>query len=115
MLLESKDHIEENGEIGYTEAVYESDNVLSSLYFPNTNTLYVSFNRGHTYEYLNIDKDLFNLFNTADSQGKFLRKHIMGKEKFPYRKMFKLTDMEINELKEKRQINTEKENDDTEG
>ena len=111
MLLESKEHLEENGNIGYIETLFKSDNVLSSLYFPNTNSLYVSFNRGHTYEYLNVSFELFKEFENAESQGKFLRKKIMNNDNFPYRKMFKLTDYEINELKNKREILNENKDD----
>lgn len=111
MLLESKEILDDNGEIGYYECVYNSDNILSGIYFPKIDTLYLSFNRGETYEYLNFTNEMFDEFQKEESQGKYLRKNVFNNKNIVYRKMFKLLPFEIEELKEKRKsIITENEN-----
>ena len=100
MLVERKEFKNENGTIGYYESVFESSNVLKTTYFPHNKRLYVSFNRGGTYSYENVDEELYSAFENAESQGKFLRENIIKKpDEFPYRKEFTLYPQEIKDLK----------------
>lgn len=100
MLVERVIYKDENGEIGYYESVFDSSNVLKTVYFPQKQRLYVSFNRGGTYSYEHVDKELYENFENAESQGKFLRENIIKKpDQFPYRKEFTLYPEEIKQYK----------------
>jgi len=100
MLVERKEFKNEDGTIGYYESVFDSSNVLKTTYFPHNQRLYVSFNRGGTYSYENVNEELYLAFENAESQGKFLRENIIKKpDLYPYRKEFTLYPEEIKELK----------------
>jgi hypothetical protein len=100
MLVERKEVLNEDQSIGYIEAVFNSDNVLKTTYFPGTQRLYIAFSRGHTYSYGNVSKELYDEFENADSQGKFFHKQINNKIKHPTRKEFTLYPNEVKDLKE---------------
>lgn len=96
MLIQRKEHQDEDGSLGYIESIFESSNILKTTYFPKRERLYLSFNKGMTYSYGNVSKDTYEKFENAESQGKFfvneIKKH---PEKFPYRKEFTLYPSEI--------------------
>lgn len=100
MLVEHKEHKEEDESIGYIESIFSSDNVLQSTYFPKNQRLYIAFNRGHMYSYENITQEMFNEFENSDSQGKYFYKNINNKSKYPCRKEYKLYPDEVKVLKE---------------
>lgn len=100
MLIERKEVLNEDKSIGYIEAVFNSDNVLKTTYFPKAERLYIAFSRGHTYSYSNVSKELYNEFEAASSQGKFFHSKINNKLKYPVRKEFTLYPSEIKDLKE---------------
>ena len=100
MLVERKDYNdEETGNIGYIESVFNSDNVLKTTYFPQSQRLYIAFGRGHTYSYGNIKTELYEEFENAESQGKFFHKKINNNKAYPARKEFTLYPEEIKGLK----------------
>jgi len=99
MLLEQKEILNTEGTVEYIESIYDSQNVLSTMYFPNTKEIYITFNQGKTYSYGNITEELFKKLQSAESQGKFVKAEIISKSKeFPYRKEFKLYQSELNEF-----------------
>jgi hypothetical protein len=100
MLVERKEYKEENGDIGYVESVFKSDNVLKTTYFPKSERLYIAFSRGHTYSYGNVSPELYAEFEEAESQGVFFHKKINNKTAYPARKEFTLYPNEVRELKE---------------
>lgn len=100
MLVERKEILNEDGSVGYIEAIFTSDNVLKSTYFPNDNRLYIAFRRGHTYSYNNINEEMYKEFETAESQGKFFYKNINKNLKITYRKEFSLYPNEIKDINE---------------
>jgi hypothetical protein len=100
MLVERKEHKEENGNIGYIESVFHSDNVLKTTYFPKIQRLYIAFSRGHTYSYGNISPELYAEFEEAESQGVFFYKKINNKATLPARKEFTLYPEEVKDLRE---------------
>jgi hypothetical protein len=101
MLVEEKKFQEEDGSIGYYEAVYDSSNILKTTYFPKQNKLYISFNRGGVYSYENVGFDLYEEFKNEESQGKFFAKMLKSNpNKHPYHKEFTLYPDEVKELKE---------------
>jgi hypothetical protein len=100
MLVEHKEFQEKDGSVGYIESVFNSDNVLKTTYFPNTERLYIAFSRGDTYSYANVDAEMYQKFEDAESQGKFFYKNINNNKKHPYRKEFTLYPNEVKDLKE---------------
>ena len=97
MVVDKKTHIEKNNIIGYVECVYDSTSLLKSLYFPQTQSLYLSFKRGGVYSYSNVDNQLYENFENAESQGKFFHKEIRNNDKYAYRREFQLNEYEIKE------------------
>lgn len=83
---------EENG-VSY----YDSSNILFSTYDNLKKILYICFENGQLYSYSNINEDLNLLFESADSQGKFLNEKI--KNKFKTEKDKKYSEFEINGMK----------------
>ena len=109
MLLESKTYSENDGSVGYIESIFESSNILKTIFFPKKERLFLSFNNGDTYSYSNITEDIYKQFMDSESQGKFFAQNIKKeKEKYPYRKEFKLKQYELEEIDEIR--NKHKEN-----
>ena len=100
MLIERKEVLNEDNSIGYIEAVFNSDNVLKTTYFPGIRRLYIAFSRGHTYSYGNVSKELYDEFENAESQGKFFHTKINKNKLYPYRKEFTLYPNEVQELKQ---------------
>lgn len=100
MVVEKKIINDDDGSVGYIESTYDSTNILKTIYFPKQNKLYISFSRGGTYSYENIDNDLFEEFQNAESQGKFFYKHIRDKDNIPFKKEFTLYPSEIEEINE---------------
>lgn len=100
MLIERKEFQEKDGNIGYIESVFNSDNVLKTTYFPGNQRLYIAFSRGHTYSYGNISPEIYENFENAESQGKFFHKNINNNYKHPARKEFTLYPNEVKGLKQ---------------
>lgn len=99
MIVERKEVLNEDGSVGYVEAIYKSDNILKTTYFPNTLRLYIAFSRGHTYSYGNITPSFYEDFEDAESHGKFFYNNINKNSKYPYRKEFTLYPNEVNDAK----------------
>lgn len=99
MIVERKLFKEEDNSIGYIESVFNSGNVLKTTYFPKMERLYIAFNRGHTYSYANITPELYEEFESSDSQGTFFHKRINNNNKYPSRKEFTLYPNEVKDLK----------------
>ena len=63
--------------------------------------MYLAFNRGQTYSYGNVDMELYEKFENAESQGKFFREHISKHpDLYPYRKEFSLYPHELEDIRE---------------
>ena len=99
MIVSKKIHKEDDDSIGYIECIYSSSNILMSVYFPKTNLLYVSFNRGRVYSYTNVDINLYNKFETSDSQGKFFVNEIKKNDKHEFRKEYTMYASEVEDAK----------------
>ena len=100
MLIRRTDHKNPDETIGYIESVFNSGNVLKTTYFPKDQRLYIAFNRGHTYSYSNFPQELYDEFETNESQGQFFHKRILNNRKHSCRKEFTLYPREVSELKE---------------
>lgn len=112
MLVERKEILNEDGSIGYVEAVFDSDNILKITYFPARELLYIAFSRGHTYSYGNVTPELYEEFENAESQGKFFHQRLNNKTKYPCRKEFTLYPYEVNDAKKIIEENKTEEEDD---
>jgi hypothetical protein len=99
MLIERKVILNEDQSIGYIEAIFNSDNVMQTTYFPESQRLYIAFNRGTIYSYGNFDENLYNEFENSKSQGKFFQARINKNKAFPYRKEYNLLPYEISKIK----------------
>jgi len=58
------------------KAMYDSSNVLASVYDTNTNDLILIFNKGNQYKYQNVSFTDYTRFEIAESQGKVFNTHI---------------------------------------
>ena len=104
MISNRIEHNDPDGSLGFIESIYFSDNVLKSTYFPKTHMMYISFSRGGTYSYSNVDMELYIKFENVDSQGEFFHKNIAKfPSKYKARKEFTLYPEELNEIKNQRQ------------
>ena len=98
MLVERKEVLNEDGILGYVESIFKSANILKTVYFVDTEKLYITFSRGNTYLYTEFGKDFYKRFEDAESNGKFFHQHI--KNKVPYYKEYTYYPHEVQELKE---------------
>jgi len=112
MLIERKEILNEDKSIGYIECIYESGNILHTIYFPKDARLYIAFNRGHMYSYANITEDVYNNFENAESQGKYFHKYIRNKDEYPTRREYTLYPREVEELKQIVENNKKEEEND---
>lgn len=100
MIVEKNTYNDPDGSLGWIECIFDSSNILISTYFPKTQTLYIAFNRGGVYMYGNVDMEVYQKFETSDSQGKFFVSEIKNNPNFPYQKSYKLFESEIERAKE---------------
>lgn len=99
-MLIKKTVISEANGMSYIDSFFDSSNILQTSYFPQGERLYISFGRGQTYSYGNIDEKLYLEFENAESQGKFFNEKIKrNPDKYPYRKEFSLYPREIEEVR----------------
>lgn len=82
----------------YIECVFDSSNIAKTIYFEHMEKFYIFFKRGHGYSYVNVDKELYENFETAESQGKFFNKNIKDNPVHQHRYEFKLVENEIKEI-----------------
>ena len=99
MIVNKKTHTEDDGSVGYIECIFDSSNILMSIYFPKNKTLYISFNRGGVYSYTNVDQELYDRFENSDSQGKFFVNEIKKNDKHQFRKEYTLYASEVEDAK----------------
>jgi hypothetical protein len=79
MLLETK---KEKDKI---TSIYESSNVYKSVYKFLDNDLFITFNNGNIYKYVNVDMPTFLKLQESESIGKFFATNI--KSKFDFEKV----------------------------
>ena len=98
MLVNREEVLNEDGSLGYVESIFQSANILKTVYFADTEKLYITFSRGTTYLYTGVDMEFYKRFEDAESNGKFFHQHIKGK--MPFYKEFTYYPSEVQELKE---------------
>ena len=60
-------------------SIYESSNIYKSVYNFLDNDLYITFNNGNIYKYMNVDMLTFLRLQEAQSIGKFFASEIKNK------------------------------------
>jgi hypothetical protein len=61
---------------GIVKAMYDSSNIVASVYNNNTNDLEIIFKAGTRYKYPNVSKSDYMRFEIAESQGAVFNTHI---------------------------------------
>lgn len=98
MILERKETKKDNGDI-VIEGYYDSSNIIKTMYVPSQSHLFIFFKNKHVYSYSGIDKELFENFEKAESQGKFFVSEIRNKSKeYNYFREYKLYDFEQQDI-----------------
>jgi hypothetical protein len=69
---------------GIVKAMYDSSNIVASVYNNNTNDLEIIFKAGTRYKYPNVSKSDYMRFEIAESQGAVFNTHI---KKYSYEKI----------------------------
>lgn len=69
---------------GIVRAMYNSSNIVASIYNSISNELDVIFKSGFKYRYSGVSKTDYMRFEIADSQGKVFESHI---KKYPFSKL----------------------------
>lgn len=75
---------------------FDSSTILQTVYYQDKQFLYIFFKKGNVYSYQPISKEIYDNFEKAESQGKFLNIHIKKNPAIAYRKE---TVLKENELK----------------
>jgi hypothetical protein len=68
----------------FIKSLYESSNILASIYDTTTGDLEIIFKAGTKYKYANVSKTDYMRFEIADSQGAVFNTHI---KKYAYEKL----------------------------
>ena len=83
------------------KAIYDSSNILASVYDKNTNDLTLIFNKGGQYKYAGVSNTDYTRFEISESQGKVFNSHLKN---YKFEKLDnvnpELIIKEVNELKE---------------
>lgn len=98
MILERKELRDEETSELFVEALYDSTNIIKSIYLPTKNMLFIIFKKGVVYSYANVDAELYVGFENSDSQGVYFSKNIAKNAKCSYYKEYKLYDFEKKEI-----------------
>lgn len=113
MILEKNEVVDTNNK-KYIECIYDSSNIGKTIYFVDNEKLYIFFKRGHGYSFINVDKDLYEEFENAESQGRFFNKNIKNNPIHQYRYEYKLLKEEIDEVEKIIEENKKSKNDGSE-
>jgi hypothetical protein len=97
MILEKTVVTDDKGK-KYVECIFDSSNITKTIYFEDNEKFYIFFKRGHGYSYINVDKELYENFENAESQGKFFNQNIKTNPIHQYRFEYKLFESEIKEV-----------------
>jgi hypothetical protein len=76
----------------------DSSNLFQSVYYEDKQFLYLFFKKGNVYSYQPISKELYEGFEKAESQGKYLNQFIKNNTSIAYRKETVLKEHELNAM-----------------
>ena len=77
MLLERKELKDSESDEMFVEALYDSSNIMKSIYLPEKQMLFIIFRKGVVYSYRNVDNELYLGFENTNSQGIYFSKNIV--------------------------------------
>lgn len=98
MLLERKELTDlESGEL-YVEALYDSSNIMKSIYLPANKMLFIIFKKGVVYSYHKVENEVYVGFENADSQGVYFSKNLGKNTKCVYYREYKLYEFEKKDM-----------------
>jgi hypothetical protein len=80
---------------GYEICVYESTNIVKSMYSVSEEKLIVKFGKGGEYSYTPVNESLYLHFKTAESQGKFFRSEIQSNKEIIFEHLNKVNKNEL--------------------
>lgn len=98
MLLERKELTDtDSGEL-LVEALYDSSNIMKSIYLPDKKTLFIFFKKGVVYSYHNVDNEVYVGFENSDSQGVYFSKNMAKNPNCIYYREYKLYEFEKKDM-----------------
>lgn len=98
MLLERKELRDEETKELVVEALFDSSNIMKSIYIPDREILFIIFKKGVVYSYEHIDIETYVGFENADSQGVYFSKNITKNPVFVFYRQYKLYEFEKKDL-----------------
>jgi len=98
MLLERKELTDEETEELYVEALFDSSNIMKSVYYPKRKMLFIIFKKGIVYSYFHVDNEMYVEFENAESQGVYFARNIQKNPVCVYYREYKLYDFERKDM-----------------
>lgn len=98
MLLERKEQKDSETQEIFVEALFDSSNLMKTIYIPGRKTLFVFFKKGIVYSYANVDAELYVGLENADSQGVYFSKEIAKNPTCVYYREYKMYDFERKDM-----------------
>jgi len=98
MLLERKELKDSETEEFYVEALYDSSNIMKSIYLPEKEMLFIIFKKGIVYSYRNVTNELYVGFENTDSQGVYFSKNINKNPQCKCYREYKLYEFEKKDM-----------------
>lgn len=98
MLLERKELRDDETKELYVEALYNSSNIMKSIYLPDKQMMFIIFKKGVVYSYAHIDIETYLGFENADSQGVYFSKNIAKNPLCVYYREYKLYEFEKKDM-----------------
>ena len=98
MLLERKELKDSESDELYVEALYDSSNIMKSIFLPEKKMLFIIFRKGVVYSYRNVDNEIYVGFENSDSQGVYFSKNIAKNPLCTYYREYKLYEFEKKDM-----------------
>jgi len=98
MLLERKELKDEETQELYVEALFDSSNIMKSVYYPTRNMLFIFFKKGVVYSYFNVENEMYVGFENSDSQGVYFSRNIQKNPVCAYYREYKLYEFERKDM-----------------
>lgn len=77
---------------------FDSSTILQTVYYEDKQFLYIFFKKGNVYSYQPITKEIYQGFENAESQGKYLNMYVKKNPAIAYRKETSLKEFELKSM-----------------
>lgn len=77
---------------------FNSSTIIQSVYYHDKEFLYIFFKKGNVYSYKPIKNEMYEQFEKANSQGKYLAQNVKNNTSIIYRKETKLKEEELKSI-----------------